>query len=63
MRWKANAHSSHSRLKGLVDHLGPSPYTMSGGDHMIGPTISLRGLGASPLSRVEYSTTYVEALT
>jgi len=47
----------------LVDHLGPSPDTRRGGDHMIGPTINLRGLGASPLNRVEYSATYVEALT
>jgi len=32
----------------------------SGGDHMIGPTISLRGLGAFLLSRTEFGNTHVE---
>jgi len=35
----------------------------SGGDRMIDPTISLRGLGAFLLSRAEFSATFVEALT
>jgi len=30
---------------------------------MIGPTISLRGLGVSPLSRADYSATFVKVLT
>ena len=53
MRWKVSAHNSHNHLRGSVDHLGPGPDTRSGGDHMIDPTISLRGLGAFLLSRAE----------
>ena len=60
MKWKVNAHSSHNRIRGSVDHLGPGPDMRSGGDHMIDPTISLRGLGAFLLSRPEFSVTYVE---
>jgi len=63
VRWKVSAHSSHSRLRGLVDHVGPSPDMRSGGDHMIDPTISLRGLGAFLLSRDEFNAIFVEALT
>ena len=63
MRWKVSAHSSHSHLRGSVDHLGPSLGMRSGGDHMTDLTISLRGLGAFLLSRVEFNATFVEALT
>jgi len=35
----------------------------SGGDRMIDPTISLRGLGAFLHSNAEFSATSVEALT
>jgi len=63
VRWKASAHSSHNSLRGLADHLGPSPNMRSEGDHMTDLTISLRGLGVSPLSRVGCSVTYVEVLT
>jgi len=63
MRWKANAHSSHSSLRGLADHLGPSPDMRRGGDRMINLPISLRGLGASLLSRVGCSVTFVEVFT
>ena len=60
MRWKVSTHRSHSRLRGSVDHLGPDPDRRSGGDHMIDPTISLRGLGAFLLSRVEFGVTHAE---
>jgi len=60
MRWKANAHSSHSHPRGSVDHLGPSPDMRSGEDRIIDPTISLRGLGAFLLNRAEFGVTHVE---
>jgi len=60
VKWKVNAHSSHNRIRGSVDHLGPGPDMRSGGDHMIDHTISLRGLGVFLLSRVECSVTHVE---
>ena len=60
MRWKVSAHSSHSRLRGSVDHLGPGPDMRSEGDRMIDHTISLRGLGAFLLSRAEFGVTHVE---
>jgi len=63
VRWKASAHSSHSRLRGSVDRLGPSPGMRSGEDHMTDHTINLRGLGAFLLNRAEFSATFVEALT
>jgi len=63
MRWKVSVHSSHSRLRGLVDHLGLSPNMRSGEDHMIDPTLSLRGLAAFLLSSVEFSVIFVEVLT
>ena len=49
-------------LRGVVDHLGPSPDMTSGGDRMTDPLINLRGLGVFLPSRVECSATYVGAL-
>jgi len=43
--------------------MGPNLGMRSGGDRMIDPTISPRGLGVSLPSRAEYSVIYVEALT
>jgi len=60
MRWTA---SDLNNLRGLVDHLGPSPDMTSGGDHTTDLTISLRGLGVFLPSRVESSAIYVEVLT
>ena len=60
MRWKVSAHSSHNRLRGSVDHLGPGLDMRSGGDRMIDHTISLRSLGAFLLSRAEFGVTHVE---
>ena len=45
-----------------MEHLGLSRDMRSGGDRMIDPTISPRGLGVFLPSRVEYSVTYAEAL-
>jgi len=60
VRWKVSAHSSHNRLRGSVDHLGPGLDMRSGGDRMIDHTISLRSLGAFLLSRAEFGVTHVE---
>jgi len=59
MRWRV---SDLNSLRGVVDHLGPSPYMMSGGDHMTDLATSLRGLGVFLPRRAECSVTYVEAL-
>ena len=55
--------SDPSSLRGLMDHIGPSPDTTSGGDHMTDLPISRRGLGVFLPSRVECSVTYVGAHT
>jgi len=60
MRWRA---SDLSSLRGLVDHLGPSPNMTSGGDHTTDLTISLRGLGVFLPSKVESNAIYVKVLT
>jgi len=54
MKWRVNDH------RGLEDHLGPSPDMRSGGDHMIGLTISPKGLGASLPNKAKCSVIYVE---